>query len=113
MEQLLAYCGLICDQCPAFVATKAGDRATLRALAAEWSQGGSAFKPDDLLCDGCKAGSCLFTWCHDCGMRSCASERGVLTCAHCPDYACDFLQDIFVQQGPDLKMRLDAIHAGL
>ncbi len=34
MERILAYCGLVCSECPAYLATQAGDTAALEEVAA-------------------------------------------------------------------------------
>ena len=116
MAQMMSYCGLICDECPAFIATQNDDIAALAALAVEWSGGGPAFAPEDMRCDGCLVvDGRLFKWCHECEMRTCASERGVTTCAHCSDYGCDILQQVFAmgEMGAQTKVRLDALRAQL
>jgi len=41
------------------------------------------------------------------------TERGVLTCAHCPEYAGDFLRGLCAQPGANLKQRPDALPARL
>jgi hypothetical protein len=38
MNRIVAVCGLICTDCPAYVATQADDRAALERVAAEWRQ---------------------------------------------------------------------------
>jgi hypothetical protein len=38
MEPLIAYCGLTCSHCPAYIATQAGDRAELERVAAMWRE---------------------------------------------------------------------------
>jgi len=43
-----------------------------------------------------------------CGIRVCASARGVVTCAHCADYGCVTLQGFF-SFAPVLKDKLEAI----
>ena len=35
-QQLLAYCGIDCSACPAYIATQANDIDRLTALAQEW-----------------------------------------------------------------------------
>jgi hypothetical protein len=47
-----------------------------------------------------------------CGIRVCASARGVVTCAHCPDYACATVQQFFAF-APVLKEKLEAIRQEL
>ncbi len=54
MKEMIAYCGLSCSACPAFVATKKGDREALTKLAEDWSREfKTTLKADDCLCDGC------------------------------------------------------------
>ena len=58
MDKLIAYCGLDCAKCPAYVATQSGDPAELERVAAEWRE---AFNMPDLtveslICDGCLPG---------------------------------------------------------
>ncbi|MBN1486801.1 MAG: DUF3795 domain-containing protein [Anaerolineae bacterium] len=116
MDKMVAYCGLVCTECPAFMGTQNNDMEALAVLAVEWSAGGPAFAPEDMLCDGCLAtDGRLFKWCQECELRSCASERGVATCAHCPDYGCGKLQKVFAmgEMGQIIKQQLDAIRAEL
>lgn len=54
MERLIAYCGLVCNECPAYLATQADDDSERTKIAAEWSEAfGSDFKKEDINCDGC------------------------------------------------------------
>jgi hypothetical protein len=36
MERMIAYCGLICTDCGAYIATRAKDQAAIERVAAEW-----------------------------------------------------------------------------
>ncbi|MCJ7701103.1 MAG: DUF3795 domain-containing protein [Anaerolineales bacterium] len=106
--QLLAYCGLECSTCPAYVATQDNDIAKLTDLAQEWF--GGEIEPSQILCDGCNAGGRLMHWCSECSIRACASERGEENCAHCDDYGCEKLQKVF-EQSVEAKANLDRIRA--
>lgn len=46
-----------------------------------------------IICDGCTAidARCL-GGCRECPVRCCAMERGMVNCAHCPEFGCDRLQ---------------------
>ena len=35
MSKIIAYCGLACDECPAYIATQAEDMAALEKVAAQ------------------------------------------------------------------------------
>ena len=116
MEKMMSYCGLICDECPAFVATQENDMEALARLGEAWSGNGPAFSPEEMRCDGCLiADGRLFTWCNTCELRTCAMERGVATCAHCSDYGCEKLQQVFNMPGigAETKERLEALRATL
>jgi hypothetical protein len=115
MDEIIAYCGLLCTDCPAYVATQANDRAALERVAAEWREEFNApnITVESVMCDGCltddgyKCGHCA-----ECEIRACGQERGVINCAYCADYACEKLQGFF-SFVPDARTRLDGIRAGL
>jgi len=115
MAKILAYCGLDCGECEAYIAAQKNDRAALEAVAKKWSAqfGGKDMGADACVCDGCSAGKRVST-AHavTCGIRVCASKRGVVTCAHCPDYGCAILQGFFAF-APVLKEKLETIRKGL
>ncbi len=115
MDQIIAVCGLICTDCPAYQATQAQDQAWLERVTAEWRQ---QFNAPDLpveavSCNGCLAeGQKQCTHCGECSVRLCALERGVLNCGVCPDYGCEKITSLLAFM-PEVKPRLDAIHAAL
>jgi hypothetical protein len=116
MNTIIAYCGLDCFACPAYLATKANNRAALERTAAQWREqfNTSQITADSILCDGCPAdiGGRLSGYCATCEIRACAIERGVSTCAHCADYACAKLEG-FLAQAPEARKTLDAIRQAL
>lgn len=91
-ERLISYCGLICTECPAYQATRAGDENKAQETAELWSREyGHEIRVEDVWCDGCVVGGKKCAHCRVCEIRSCAMNRNVQSCAHCPDYACDTL----------------------
>ena len=110
MKQIIAYCGIACHECGAFIATQNNDYEKRAEVAKIWSkQYKSNIKPDDINCDGCHSnGQRLFNYCKVCEIRRCGKEKGVATCAHCDAYACEKLEGFF-QMVPDAKKHLDAI----
>jgi hypothetical protein len=113
MEETLAYCGIICTECPAHMATQSGDVDELRRVAEMWSSEDMQLSPDDLLCDGCLPGHSRYAlFCSHCATRSCALSRDVVNCAHCQEYACEKLTRTF-EMAPEAKTRLDEIRATL
>ena len=111
MAKILAYCGIECGECEAYIATQNNDLAGLEATAKKWAEqfGAKEFSADMCICDGCSTGK-RTSKAHavTCGIRVCASGRGVVTCAHCADYGCATLQQFFAF-APVLKDKLEAI----
>lgn len=93
MDRMMAFCGLVCTECPAYLATMRDDDAERQRVADLWSKEfGGEFKASDINCDGCLSqGSRIFSYCSQCEIRSCGQERGVENCAHCEEYACEKL----------------------
>jgi len=111
MDRMIAYCGLVCSDCPAYVATQADDRAALEKVAAQWRE--EYNHPDataeSVICDGCLATSGrLGCYGPGCEVRACAVGRGVVSCGHCADYACDKLENLF-KLAPDARPVLDEV----
>jgi hypothetical protein len=115
MTKNLAYCGIDCGECEAYIATQADDRAGLEATAKKWAQqyGGKDLGPEVCVCDGCSSGQRISTaHAATCAIRLCASQRGVVTCAHCDDYGCAILTQFFAF-APVLKDKLEAVRKEL
>jgi hypothetical protein len=115
MDKMIAYCGLVCTECPAYVATQANDQAALERVAAQWRESFNA--PDitaqSIACDGCLVdGGHKCAHCFECQIRACAIGRGVVNCAHCSDYACEKLEGFF-GFAPEARAMLDSIRAEL
>jgi hypothetical protein len=111
MAKIQAYCGLDCGECEAYIATQKNDRAGLEEAARKWSEqfGAKNITADMCVCDGCPTGKRTSSaHAATCGIRLCASARGVATCAHCADYGCATLQQFFAF-APVLKEKLETI----
>jgi hypothetical protein len=113
-DQIIAYCGLVCSDCDAYIATQANDQAALERVAAKWRQEYNApgITVESVLCDGCLSGPRKCGHCAECDVRACGIERGVVNCAHCPDYACDRLQRYF-GFAPQMRTVLDEVRLSL
>jgi hypothetical protein len=114
MNGLIAYCGLDCAACEAYIATQADDLQAQERLLAKWRTEYNA--PDmplaAVVCDGCASTGRLGGYCAECEVRACAVEKGVATCAHCDEYACSKIQG-FIDGAPQVKATLDEIRRGL
>ena len=110
---MIAYCGVNCDECGALIATRDSDEAKRAEVAREWSQKfGVEMKPEVINCMGCSSDGPLFFYCNMCDIRTCASRRGLATCAHCDEYACETLEK-FLTMSPENKKWLDEIRSNL
>ncbi len=109
-KKVIAYCGINCGACPAYIATQNNDNALRIKTAKEWSDRFKReVKPESLNCDGCPSNSTrLVAYCAMCEIRKCAREKKMATCASCPDYPCAKL-DKFLAQAPDARKTLEAL----
>lgn len=91
---MMAYCGLLCDQCGAYRATVANDDELRRQTSEEWSKMfGGNIDPKDINCTGCKS-NVLFGYCNSCEIRKCALEKKKDDCGKCESFACDKVEGI-------------------
>ena len=115
MERIIGYCGLVCSDCSAYIATQANDRAALEEVAARWREEYNApnITVESVICDGClgKEVRHCSHW-FECQIRACGMAQDVANCAHCDDYACDKLQAFF-RIVPDARTVLDAARSSL
>jgi len=114
-DKIIAYCGIVCTDCPAYKATKSGGRTELERVAAQWEKEYhlTNVSIEDVTCDGClgqegRKGA----HCFECEIRACALTFNVENCAHCNDYSCEKLNKFFGFV-PDARTLLDQIHTDL
>jgi hypothetical protein len=110
MEKMIAVCGLVCSDCPAFIATQKDDNEERRKVAEMWYKEYKVdVKPEEINCDGCIADSeRLFRYTGICEIRKCGLEKKVKNCAYCDEYACEKLTEYF-KMAPVAKTNLDEI----
>ncbi len=83
--QMLAYCGLYCEQCSVRVAFKEQDRDHLPGIPARYQRDWSDLSAFD--CEGCKGKNL----CGPCKIKDCAKVRNIDSCAECADFPCEVL----------------------
>lgn len=112
---MLAYCGIVCDGCPIYLATFEEDPSLKEKLRDQIARQCSTAYGMNMLpeaitdCDGCRMKSGrLFSGCRTCEIRKCASLRSLENCAFCKDYACVRLQEFFLG-APEAKAELERI----
>lgn len=87
MKNMIAYCGLDCEKCDAYLATKNNDQALREKTAKLWSELNNAhIAPEDINCQGCHGDGVKTVFCSSlCGIRQCAVKKNIATCGECPD----------------------------
>ncbi len=112
MEKIIGYCGIVCTECPAFLATKNNDNKARKKTAETWSKEFNAdIKPEEINCEGCHAKTgVLFAHCTVCEIRKCGLTKEIATCADCMEFSCQKLSN-FHKMVPDAKKTLDSIKA--
>ena len=114
MEKQIAYCGLVCTDCKAYIATQKNDDKMREEIAAEWTKEyHHDFKPGDINCDGCLPRTKkTIVQLNVCKVRKCGQEKGVANCAYCEDYPCEKLNRFFGIV-PEMKANLEEIRKGM
>lgn len=115
MDRIIAYCGLVCTDCDAYIATQANDLAALEQMAARARE---QFNVPDITVESAKCDGCLGDtehkcgYCFECKIRACGVERGIVNCAHCAEYACEKLEGFF-SQAAKARTVLDEVRRSL
>lgn len=107
---MIAYCGLRCDECLAYIATVENDPKKKQEIAEMWSKEYNAqLTADEIHCTGCLSeGEGLFSNCLVCEIRKCAAEKAVQNCTGCHDYICEKLGRFF-DVVPEAKYNLERL----
>ena len=114
MNKMIAYCGLVCTECPAYIATKEDDDTKRKETAEQWSeQFSTSIKLEDINCEGCVSSSeVVFNHPKVCEIRKCGQTKGIINCAYCDDYICDILKNS-LDRDPNAKQNLEEIRNNL
>lgn len=109
MKQLIACCGLDCENCDARKATVGNDDELREKIAKEWSamNNTSEITAETINCMGCRADGVKFAYCtHYCEIRKCVREKGFDTCGDCKELDnCQIVGAVF-QNAPGAKENL-------
>ena len=78
MRDMIAYCGLDCKICDAYLATIRDDQVLREKTAKLWSKLNNApILPEHINCEGCRINGVKTVYC--------ALKKGVTTCGDCPE----------------------------
>ena len=87
MRNMIAYCGLDCEKCDAYLATVHDDQALREKTAKLWAELNQApILPEHINCMGCRVDGIKTIYCESlCEIRQCALKKGAATCGGCPE----------------------------
>lgn len=103
MNETSAICGLFCESCGIFIATKEQNEAELERIATMMKT-----KKEEIKCNGCRS-RVLSPHCRDCDFKKCSSEHNVINCEDCTHYPCDKLKG-FQKQMPHRAELFESAH---
>ena len=108
MKRTIAICGLDCEKCDAYIATKKDDQALREKTAKLWSELNNApILPEHINCDGCRMDGRKTVFCDRlCQIRQCALGKGLETCGNCPEKDTCVKVGAIWQHNPQAKKNL-------
>ena len=111
MREMIAFCGLDCEKCDAYLATVHNDRALREKTAKLWSElNNTTIPPEQIACEGCRADGVKTVYCANlCGVRQCALKKGVETCGSCPELEKCPLVGAIIAHTPDVLKNLKGL----
>ena len=109
MKKLIAYCGLDCEKCDAYIATQNNDEALREKTAKLWSRmNGVEITPEMINCDGCRADGRKTPYCDSlCQIKKCAQTNQVETCGSCAELKKCPTVGMIVKKNSDALKNLD------
>lgn len=106
MRDMIAYCGLDCETCDAYLATIHDDQALREKTAKLWAELNDApILPEHINCMGCRADGVKTVYCDQlCEVRQCALKKGVATCGGCRELGtCHTVEEVLSNNPDALK----------
>ena len=108
MKNRIAYCGLDCETCGAYLATIYDDQTLREQTAKLWSElNQTPILPEQICCEGCRGEGRKTMFCESlCGIRRCAREKGVETCGGCPAWENCQTLEMVLANAPEARNNL-------
>lgn len=93
-----AYCGINCETCDTYIATKNSDNSMKLLIAEKWgNMYNKEFCVDEIYCEGCKSDK-LFAVCSGCDIKKCNIDKKIQCCRECDSHPCDRIQRFYKYQ---------------
>lgn len=106
MKRFIAYCGLDCSKCDAYIATINNDQSLREKTAKFWSAlNNIPIPPEQINCQGCRMDGVKTIFCENiCAIRQCALKKGVDTCSACSSVEnCKTIQSFLSKNAKNFK----------
>lgn len=108
MDKMVAYCGLDCSKCEAFIATSNDDNALREKVAKSWSElNGVEITTEMINCEGCRCDGVKTPFCDKlCEIRQCALNKQYETCGNCTEVLSCSKVNMIIGNNQEAKERL-------
>jgi hypothetical protein len=108
MKDMIAFCGLDCEKCDAYLATLHDDQALREKTAKLWSElNHVTILPEHINCEGCRVNGKKTVYCDQlCRIRQCALNKGVETCGGCPEMETCPIVAMVISNNPEARRNL-------
>jgi hypothetical protein len=93
---LLAPCGIYCEACRIYHATRDADQKSIKELIHAHQgkiPGLDKISEADVQCEGCLSEN-VSIFCSSCSVRDCTREKGYAGCHECDEFPCQFIKEI-------------------
>lgn len=106
---MLAYCGVLCNECEIYKATISDDFDERKNVAQKFTSSEYPLTVENINCLSCSfENEIVFKFCMECEIRKCGVERKIENCGHCKEYPCNLLKKPF-EMDEENKLRLDEV----
>ena len=110
MKQLIACCGIDCENCDARIATVNDDNELRETTAEKWRVMYQApnITTESINCMGCRVDGVKIAHCYDCEILNCVKTKGFETCGDCEKLETCQIVGFVIQNVPGTKENLTA-----
>jgi len=95
MDNIVAMCGLACNEYIAYVAAQKNDYDLRQKAIEAWSTQTERLTPSDIDYDGGQVGKRIYKFCSACEVMKCGLETDLANCGRCSEYPCEKLEKLW------------------